>query len=54
VVGGSVARVHPLPEGGNQVAIQFTATNGAIQEAIATYALRKQKEQLMNQRWLEP
>lgn len=53
VVGGSVARSTPLPEGGHQVAIQFTATNGAIQEIIATYALRKQKEQLITQRWLE-
>ncbi|MFH1020093.1 MAG: PilZ domain-containing protein, partial [Pseudomonadota bacterium] len=31
VVGGSVARTTPLPEGGNQVALQFTATIGAIQ-----------------------
>ncbi len=53
VVGGSVARANPLPEGGCQVAIQFAATNGAIQDAIATYALRKQKEQLIAQRWLE-
>ena len=53
VVGGSVARSTPLPEGGHQVAIQFAATNGAIQDAIATYALRKQKEQLITQRWLE-
>ena len=53
VIGGSVARATPLPEGGCQVAIQFTATNGAIQDAIATYALRKQKEQLISQRWLE-
>ncbi|HIJ90892.1 MAG: PilZ domain-containing protein [Desulfobulbaceae bacterium] len=54
VVGGQVARANPLPEGGCLVAIQFTATNGAIQDAIATYALRKQKEQLISQRWLEP
>lgn len=54
VVGGSVARATPLPEGGNQVAIQFAATSPAIQDTIATYALRKQKEQLMSQRWLEP
>ncbi len=53
VVGGSVARANPLPEGGYQVAIQFAATNPAIQDAIATYALRKQKEQLISQRWLE-
>jgi len=53
VVGGSVARSTPLEEGGHQVAIQFAATNGAIQDAIATYALRKQKEQLITQRWLE-
>ncbi|MDG4475987.1 PilZ domain-containing protein [Thiovibrio frasassiensis] len=54
VVGGSVARATPLPEGGNQVAIQFAATSPVIQDTIATYALRKQKEQLMSQRWLEP
>lgn len=55
VVGGSVARATPLPGGdGCQVAIQFTATNGAIQDAIATYALKKQKEQRISQRWLEP
>jgi hypothetical protein len=54
VIGGSVARTNPLPEGGNQVAIQFTTTNATIQDAIATYALRKQKEQLISQRWLEP
>ena len=54
VVGGSVARATPLPEGdGCQVAIQFTATNGAIQDAIATYALKKQKEQRISQRGLE-
>jgi hypothetical protein len=54
VIGGSVARATPLPEGGNQVAIQFTTTNGAIEDVIATYALRKQKEQLISQRWMEP
>lgn len=54
VVGGSVARATPLAEGGNQVAIQFTVTNGAIQDAIATYALKKQKEQRISQRWQEP
>ncbi len=54
VVGGSIARANQLPEGGCQVAIQFTATNAAIEDAIATYALRKQKEQLINQRWMEP
>lgn len=54
VVGGSITRANPLPEGGCQVAIQFAPTNGAIQDAIATYALRKQKEQLISQRWLEP
>lgn len=53
VVGGSIARANPLPEGGCQVAIQFATTNAAIEDAIATYALRKQKEQLINQRWLE-
>lgn len=53
VVGGSVARTNPLPEGGCQVAIQFASTNGAIQDAIATYALRKQKEQLISRRWQE-
>jgi hypothetical protein len=54
VIGGSVARTNPLPEGGNQVAVQFTTTNATIQDAIATYALRKQKEQLISHRWLEP
>ena len=55
VVGGSVARATPLPGGdGCQVAIQFTSTNGAIQDAIATYALKKQKEQRISQRLLEP
>jgi hypothetical protein len=54
VVGGSVARATPLPEGdGCQVAIHFTVTNGAIQDAIATYALKKQKEQRISQRLLE-
>lgn len=54
VVGGSVARATPLPGGnGCQVAIQFTSTNGAIQDAIATYALKKQKEQRISQRLLE-
>ena len=54
VIGGSVARATPLPEGGGcQVAIQFAATNGAIQDVIATYALKKQKEQRISQRWLE-
>ena len=52
VVGGLVTRANPLPEGGCQVAIQFTSTNAAIRDAIATYALRKQKEQLISQRWL--
>ena len=54
VVGGLVTRANPLPEGGCQAAIQFTSTNAAIRDAIATYALRKQKEQLISQRWLEP
>ena len=54
VVGGSVLRTTPLPEGGCQVAIQFATTNAAIQDAISTYALRKQKEQLISQRWREP
>ena len=55
VVGGSVARATPLPGGeGCQVAIQFTATNAAIEDAIATYALKKQKEQRISQRLLEP
>ncbi|MHB1183445.1 MAG: PilZ domain-containing protein [Desulfobulbia bacterium] len=55
VVGGSVARATPLPgRDGCLVAIQFTTTNGAIQEAIATYALKKQKEQRISQRLLEP
>ena len=53
VVGGSVVRATPLPEGGCQVAVHFTPTNAAIQDAISTYALRKQKEQLIGQRWLE-
>ncbi len=53
VVGGEVTRATPLPDGGCHVAIQFTATNGAIRDAIATYALQKQKEQLIGQRWLE-
>src|SRR3989339_270181 len=53
VVGGSVVRVPPLPEGGSQVAVHFTPTNAAIQDAIANYALKKQKEQLIGQRWLE-
>jgi len=54
VVGGSIARATPLPEGdGCLVAIQFTSTNGAIQDAIATYALKKQKEQRISQRLLE-
>lgn len=52
VIGGSVARTTPLPEGGFQVAIHFSAANGSIQDAIATYALKKQKEQLISQRWL--
>lgn len=54
IVGGSVARATPLPEGGNEVAVRFATENRAIQDAIATYALRKQKEQLIGQRWLEP
>ena len=54
VIGGSVARVTPLPEGGSQVAIQFAMTNGIVQDTIATYALKKQKEQLISKRWLEP
>lgn len=54
VVGGSVARATQLEEGGLQVAIQFNATNGTIQEAIANYALKKQKEQLITRRWMEP
>ncbi|MCX5875195.1 MAG: PilZ domain-containing protein [Deltaproteobacteria bacterium] len=54
VVGGSVARATPLPEGdGCLVAIQFTATTAAIEDAIATYALKKQKEQRISQRLLE-
>lgn len=54
VVGGSVARATPIPGGdGCQVAIQFTSTNGTIQDAIATYALKKQKEQRISQRLLE-
>lgn len=54
VVGGSVARATPIPGGGGcQVAIQFTAINGAIEDAIATYALKKQKEQRISQRLLE-
>ena len=53
VVGGAVIRVDSLPEGGCQVAVQFTPANGAIRDAIATYALRKQKEQLIGQRWME-
>ncbi|MBU3937338.1 MAG: hypothetical protein KKD53_07375, partial [Proteobacteria bacterium] len=52
VVGGSVARTTSLPEGGFQVAIHFSTANGIIQDAIATYALKKQKEQLISQRWL--
>lgn len=53
VVGGSVVRVTPLPEGGCQVAARFTPTNAIIQDAISSYALKKQKEQLIGQRWLE-
>ena len=54
VIAGSVTQATPLPEGGSQVVIQFAAaTNGAIQDTIAGYALKKQKEQLINQRWQE-
>lgn len=53
VAGGSVTRVNQLPDGGFEVAIQFTATNWAVRDAIATYALKKQKDQLIGQRWLE-
>ncbi|OGR01062.1 MAG: hypothetical protein A2505_09835 [Deltaproteobacteria bacterium RIFOXYD12_FULL_55_16] len=53
VVGGSVVRVTPFPEGGCQVAAHFTPTSATIQDAITTYALKKQKEQLIGQRWLE-
>jgi len=53
VVGGAVVRATPLPEGGCQVAVHFTPTNAAIQDAISNYALRKQKEQLISQRWGE-
>jgi hypothetical protein len=54
VTGGLVGRANPLPDGSCEAAIEFTATNATIQETIATYALRKQKEQLMSQRWMEP
>lgn len=53
VIGGSVVRATPLPECGCQVAVHFTPTNAAIQDAISNYALKKQKEQLIGQRWLE-
>ncbi|MFA7382066.1 MAG: hypothetical protein WC001_01305 [Desulfurivibrionaceae bacterium] len=53
VVGGSVVRATPLPEGGCQVAVHFTPTNAAIQDAISNYALKKQKEQLIGQRLLK-
>jgi len=53
VTGGSVARADLLPEGGFQVAIEFTPAKGLIQDTIATYVLRKQKEQLISQRWQE-
>lgn len=52
VAGGSVTRATSLPDGGFEVAIQFTATNWAVRDAIATYALKKQKDQLIGQRWL--
>lgn len=53
VTGGSVVRVEPLPEGGCRVAVEFSQSNAAIRDAIATYALKKQKEQLIGQRWLK-
>jgi len=53
VTGGSVARADLLPEGGVQVAIEFTPAKGLVQDTIATYVLRKQKEQLISQRWQE-
>ena len=52
VIGGSITRANPLAEGGYQVAIKFAQANATIQDTIATYALRKQKEQLISQRWL--
>lgn len=53
VAGGSIIRSEPLPGGGCRVAVQFTQSNAAIQDAIATYALKKQKEQLISRRWQE-
>lgn len=53
VTGGSVARADLLPEGGVQIAVEFTPAKGLVQDTIATYVLRKQKEQLISQRWQE-
>ncbi|HCC55567.1 MAG TPA: hypothetical protein DEQ20_11735 [Desulfobulbaceae bacterium] len=53
VAAGSVTRTTQLPDGGFEVAIKFAATNWAIRDAIATYALKKQKNQLIGKRWLE-
>lgn len=54
VIGGTVTRTEPVTEGISRAAIKFFATDNTIRETIATYAIRKQKEQLIRKRWQEP
>lgn len=48
VVGGTVIRAMPLPEGGNEVAINFDEMPESVRDTIIHYALRKQKEQILS------
>lgn len=51
LVGGSVVRVTVAPEGDREAAVNFLPMADPVRNAITTYALKKQKEQLRAERF---